>query len=134
MHCDSINLQLGCPAQWHWLIGISYCIDATNTANCNFDGGDCCDPNANFDYCKDCICYENLNCNAPIELIGNGYCNDETNTAECNFDGGDCCGTCANMENCLDCQCFEGSPINYSCKLELCFFLINLTLTKVDIV
>ena len=109
-------LLKGCLPQHISLVGIGYCIDATNNANCNFD--DCCDPNANTDYCQDCICYEDLNCNSPLELIGNGYCNDQTNIAECNFDGGDCCGSCANMEQCSDCQCLEGSPINYSCKLK----------------
>ena len=100
-----------------WLISFDYCIDAVNNANCNFDS-DCCDPNANTDYCHDCICYEDLNCNGPLDLIGNGYCNDQTNNVECNFDGGDCCGSCANMEQCSECQCLGGSPPNYLCKLS----------------
>ena len=107
----------GCPLAWTWLIGIGTCIDATNSATCNFDGGDCCDPYAYTDYCQDCICYEDLNCPAPLELIANGYCNDETNKAECNFDGGDCCGSCANVDQCSDCECLDGSPTNYLCKL-----------------
>ena len=98
------------------MVSLSPCVDAVNNANCNFDS-DCCDPNANTDYCHDCICYEDLNCNGPLELIGNGYCNDQTNNAQCNFDGGDCCGSCANMEQCSDCQCLVGSPPNYLCKL-----------------
>ena len=38
----------GCPPQHIWIVGNGYCIDATNNANCNFDGGDCCDPNTNI--------------------------------------------------------------------------------------
>ena len=113
------NLYEGCPTHYHWLVGIGYCIDATNTALCNFD--DCCEQNPNTNVCQDCICYKTLhfesNCNSPLDLIGNGYCNDLTNNAECNFDGGDCCGSCANMEQCSDCQCLDGSPPNYQCKL-----------------
>ena len=100
------------------MIGNGYCDDATNNANCNFEGGDCCGLNTNTDYCQDCICYEDLSCNGPLDLIGNGYCNDETNNEECNYDGGDCCGSCANMEQCSDCRCLDGSPPNYLCKLD----------------
>ena len=108
-------LHAGCPLLWVWMIGHGYCIDATNIASCNFNQ-DCCGPNPNVDYCQDCICYEDLNCNSPLELIGNGFCNDQTNNAECNFDGGDCCGSCANIEQCSECQCLVGSPPNYLCK------------------
>ena len=110
------HFHKGCPLLWLWMIGIGYCVDATNIASCNFNQ-DCCGPNPNHVFCQDCICYEDLNCNGPLDLIGNGYCNDETNNAECNFDGGDCCGSCANMEQCSDCQCLVGSPPNYQCKL-----------------
>ena len=106
-----------CPSNWIWMIGTGSCIDATNTANCNFDNGDCCGNNIDINFCVDCVCYEDLNCAGPLDLIGNGFCNDETNNAECNFDGGDCCGTCANTEQCNVCQCHENSPINYSCNL-----------------
>ena len=102
---------------WIWLIGNGNCDDATNNANCNFEGGDCCGPNVDTNYCEDCICYEDLSCNGPLELIGNGQCNDETNNAGCNFDGGDCCGSCADTQQCVDCQCLVGSPLNYLCKL-----------------
>ena len=102
---------------WIWLIGNGNCDDATNNANCNFEGGDCCGPNVDTNYCEDCICYEDLSCNGLLELIGNGQCNDETNNAVCNFDGGDCCGSCANTQQCVHCQCLVGSPLNYLCKL-----------------
>ena len=103
---------------WIRFIGNGYCNDFTNNADCIFDGGECCDPNGNTNYCQDCICYADLSCNGPLDLIGNGQCNNETNNAECNFDGGDCCGSCANTEQCVDCQCLDGSPINYLCKLN----------------
>ena len=98
------------------LVGDSYCDDLTNTGECNYDGGDCCGSNVDTYYCIECLCYEDLNCAAPLELIGNGHCNDETNNANCNYDGGDCCGTCANTEYCSDCLCHAGSPMNVECK------------------
>ena len=85
---------------------------------CLFDGGDCCGSDVNTDFCTLCICYEDLNCGAPMELIGNGLCNDEANNAECNYDGGDCCGACVNTEYCTECVCHEGEEpaIDLSCK------------------
>ena len=48
----------GCEsANPHW-IGDGYCDDETNNADCNFDGGDCCGPNVNTQWCAQCICYE----------------------------------------------------------------------------
>ena len=32
-------------------IGDGYCDDGANSLDCNFDGGDCCGPNVNTDYC-----------------------------------------------------------------------------------
>ena len=93
-----------------------YCDDGTNTAECNYDGGDCCGSNVDTGWCDECLCYEDLYCAAPLELIGNGHCNDETNNANCNYDGGDCCGSCANTEYCSDCLCHAGSPTNVECK------------------
>ena len=55
---------------------------------CTYDGGDCCGPNVDTQYCTECVCYANNGCDA--ELFGNSICNDETNNEECNFDGGDC--------------------------------------------
>ena len=67
----------------------------------------------------ECICFEDLSCDAPLALIGNGFCNDEANTAGCSYDGGDCCGECTNTELCIECICQEGGEpeIDYSCKL-----------------
>ena len=92
-----------------------YCHDHVNTAECNYDGGDCCGPNVNTYGCADCICYSQ-HCNGPEELISDGYCNDETNNADCNYDGGDCCGACANTDHCSNCVCYAESPIDPYCK------------------
>ena len=97
------------------IVGDYYCDDDTNTAECNYDGGDCCGSNVNKYYCVYCMCYV-LNCTTSLDLIGNGYCNDESNIANCNYDGGDCCGTCANKEYCSDCLCHAGSPTSGDCK------------------
>ena len=69
---------------------------------CHFDQGDCCGDNVDTIYCTKCICFESLNCSAPLDLIGNGVCNDEANNVECNFDGGDCCGHCETVTIALD--------------------------------
>ena len=96
----------------------AYCDDNTNTAECNYDGGDCCGSNVNTQFCSDCLCYPHETCDGPLELISDGYCNDETNNAGCNFDGGDCCGACTNTEQCSDCVCHEGGApeIDTSCN------------------
>ena len=36
----------------------SYCDDANNNAICNFDGGDCCGPNVDTQYCEICECLD----------------------------------------------------------------------------
>ena len=36
--------------------GDGMCDDLSNTAECDWDGGDCCDPNADFDVCTECFC------------------------------------------------------------------------------
>ena len=38
------------------LIGDGYCDDGLNKAECEFDGGDCCGPSVNTDFCTLCIC------------------------------------------------------------------------------
>ena len=108
-------------------VGDGICHDTTNNAECNFDGGDCCGTNVNIASggCSECICYDDLPCDAPIELIGNGFCDDETNNQRCEFDGGDCCGECIKMDYCLNCVCYAPSAIDYSCKL---YFFFNYVL------
>ena len=33
------------------------CHDDTNNANCNFDGGDCCESCTSMNYCLECLCH-----------------------------------------------------------------------------
>ena len=40
------------------MIGDRYCDDTTNTLECSFDGGDCCGPDINTQYCSDCQCLD----------------------------------------------------------------------------
>ena len=48
------RLNAGCVnPDW---IGDSYCDDSTNNMECNYDGGDCCGPNINTQYCVECQC------------------------------------------------------------------------------
>ena len=39
------------------IAGDGFCDDSTNDGRCDFDGGDCCLPNINNQYCSFCICY-----------------------------------------------------------------------------
>ena len=39
------------------LVGDGYCNDETNNPNCNFDGGDCCGPCLNKEFCSECLCH-----------------------------------------------------------------------------
>ena len=91
------------------MIGNGFCNDEANTAECNYDGGDCCGPNINKEHCAACICYSKESCNAGIsaviQLVGDGYCYDETNNLECNYDGGDCCLDIVLTDYCQICQC-----------------------------
>ena len=118
-----ISWFTGCMYEHPYTIGDGVCNDETNNEGCSYDGGDCCGPNVDTQYCTDCICYADLDCAAPLELIGNGFCNDEANTAGCSYDGGDCCADCANTNLCTDCTCHdEGSlPLDISCKSKYYF-------------
>ena len=40
-----------------WL-GDGYCDDINNNLECSYDGGDCCGPNVNTQYCSECLCLE----------------------------------------------------------------------------
>jgi hypothetical protein len=107
----------GCTSNPFW-IGDGQCDDATNNQECHFDGGDCCGYNVNTLHCMECICFEDLSCDAPLALIGDGVCDDEANIAGCSYDGGDCCGDCANTDLCNECTCHDGGamPLDISCK------------------
>ena len=104
------------------LVGDGYCQDQMNTANCNFDGGDCCGSCIIRDHCSDCICHEK-DSDDFNPLLGNGYCDDQLNKEDCNYDGGDCCLSCREEDTwrstfCDDCLCYEGGIVtsNTDCK------------------
>jgi len=111
----SLNLvaniaNLGCEnAAW---AGDGYCDDSTNTAECNFDDGDCCGANVNMQYCTECQCHSEggignrYGCDNQ-DWVGDGYCDDIVNNPECNYDDGDCCGDNANVQYCIECKCFN---------------------------
>merc|ERR1712227_1111950 len=52
------------------LVGDGYCDDATNTFNCNYDGGDCCGSYINTEYCSECQCLE-MGGSGILERTGN---------------------------------------------------------------
>jgi hypothetical protein len=88
------------------LVDNGFCNDESNNHYCNYDGGDCCDENANSDSCSECICHFLETCEARYHpLVGNGFCDDNTNIAECDYDGGDCCGYDIKYDHCTDCSC-----------------------------
>ena len=109
------------------MVGDNYCDDGNNNQECNYDGGDCCGPNVNTQYCTACQCLgdggssggngtlgtttpslttNSGGCSSP-NWVGDGYCDDGNNNQECNYDGGDCCGSNVNTDYCNECQCFE---------------------------
>ena len=91
----------------HPLVGDGICNDETNIFTCNYNGGDCCGYNINFEHCAECTCFHQETCLAGVNhiFVGDGVCNDETNNAECNYDGDDCCGSCVYTEYCTQCAC-----------------------------
>ena len=43
------------PSTWH---ADGYCDDSVNSHYCKYDGGDCCGPDLNTQYCQTCQCFE----------------------------------------------------------------------------
>ncbi|CAN0021304.1 unnamed protein product, partial [Scytosiphon promiscuus] len=95
-------------------IGDGWCDEDNNIAECNYDGGDCCECTCMSDVQRDddwtCGRYSGFACIDPsapcvdddsvtvdmIDIcrsrdIGDGYCDDDNNNADCAYDGGDCC-------------------------------------------
>ena len=109
------NLKIPCPdvdpyancdvSQWDFnLIGDGKCHAVTNTEDCNYDGGDCCEATCNHPNCGVFWEYDcqdpSINPYAPacpvnFKQIGDGLCHAAANIPECGYDGGDCCvSTC----------------------------------------
>ena len=91
--------------QFPTLIGDGFCHDYNNNRHCSFDGGDCCGPCVNEEFCTECKCKTGDTDKIKNVRVGNGFCNDEFNVEGCNFDGGDCCGACVNSKYCSKCEC-----------------------------
>ena len=91
--------------QFRTKVGDGFCEDYNNNRHCSFDGGDCCGPCVNKEFCTECKCKTGYTDKIANARVGNGFCNDETNLDACNFDGGDCCGTCVNSKYCSECEC-----------------------------
>ena len=68
-------------------VGNGFCDDGVNTAECNFDAGDCCKTGANTDYCIICQCL--LGQNGTTTSPGNTGLSFSSfftgNNTECNF-------------------------------------------------
>ena len=110
------------------LVGDGVCNDETNTANCNFDGGDCCLNVINKEYCSECTCFLKEFCGTGFHpLVGDGFCNEETNILECGYDGGDCClasdlvgdGFCNDESNTPECI-YDGGDCCFHVNTDLC--------------
>ena len=108
-----------CNQGW---IGDMQCDDINNNLDCIYDGGDCCGPNVNTQYCYICQCLEEdgggsggtttpygttTSCFGDSSWIADGICDDITNYEGCFFDGGDCCGSNVNTQFCTQCLCLE---------------------------
>ena len=50
-----------CTLKQQKRIGDGICDDDVNVKECNFDGGDCCNPDADIFFCDDCICIQPYN-------------------------------------------------------------------------
>merc|ERR1712146_193619 len=97
-------------------VGDDLCDDGNNNCGCNWDGGDCCGPFSEDDYCTDCRCldpdslYQGVTCSqkcASSASQGDGFCDDNNNVCGCDWDGGDCCGIDKNVDSCKYCLCLD---------------------------
>ena len=50
-----------CTLKQQKRIGDGICDDDVNVKECQFDGGDCCNPDADIFFCDDCICIQPFN-------------------------------------------------------------------------
>jgi len=102
----TLSPTLSCFPNEPWnanLVGDGKCHSVTNTAECNWDGGDCCEETCNHQdcgihwdyYCKDPSINPYINCEENYQIIGDGLCHSDANNEDCGYDGGDCCvSTC----------------------------------------
>ena len=114
---NSFSLQAEIPTCINDWLKDKICDDRNNVPECYFDMNDCCNQEANFDFCSDCQCKDKdspyyygqvyqvqtttqpanhfLNCeNSDMVYHGifaDGICDEILNDAACLYDGGDCC-------------------------------------------
>ena len=100
-----------------------YCDSGLNNADCEWDGGDCCEctcleglehecgnDGIGFD-CRDpdapSACDSSGNsteCEGNASTFQDGACDDDLNNADCEWDGGDCCVcTCREFDGSMEC-------------------------------
>ena len=115
----------GCSVNWG-LTGDQICDDETNTEECHFDLGDCCDGQTDFSLCSDCFCYSvghftnntlTQECTLKSQFkwyLGDGKCQMNLNNIQYFFDAGDCCLDSPDCQLLLeandDCLWGYGSP------------------------
>merc|ERR1712159_22083 len=89
--------------------GDAHCDDANNKASCDWDGGDCCGPNAKTKYCTDCRCLDpnHKGSRCIVKHLGDGFCDDANNNIKCSWDKGDCCNAhhVGQFRYCKECSC-----------------------------
>jgi hypothetical protein len=122
-HFSALTTALeGCSVTNPGWVGDGYCdkTEGYNTAECRWDGGDCCDFTCvDMGFTCGYNGYDCKSCSVPNPgWVADGYCDTgDYNTAGCGWDGGDCCaGTCVSTETYTcgqygyDCSC-EPTPI-----------------------
>ena len=86
-YLEKNSFSAGCAVpSWK---GDGYCDDNNNNEGCEFDGGDCCGPNVNTQYCTKCECLEEVvgGKNAlTLSYAGPCYHNTPLNTYYYHFD------------------------------------------------
>merc|ERR1712032_1408488 len=121
--CDKTQNKCGAPKYK----GDKNCDDENNNCGCAYDGGDCCLPNKQTQYCNDCSCKDPAKANAcsgscgDKQYKGDGNCDDSNNNCGCEYDGGDCCGYTlgkkVNKQYCNQCKCLDPNGCPGTCGL-----------------
>jgi hypothetical protein len=100
----------------HAEVGDGSCDGPVNTAECGFDGGDCCFATCSGEtcggstyWCRDVAVFADCPKLSDPSRLGDGVCDSSPlNTPECGFDAGDCCVT--------TCRGVECGADGYNCK------------------
>ena len=57
LNCTCLQTDVNVGEIKNHLVGDGYCNDETNSDACGFDGGDCCGPCINTEFCSECQCH-----------------------------------------------------------------------------